>query len=55
MSTVSDGAVECRDVVVRYGDKTAVDGVSLTVPRGRILALLGHNGAGKTRWPTTTR
>jgi ABC-2 type transport system ATP-binding protein len=45
---VSDGAVECRDVVVRYDATTAVDGVSLTVPRGRVLALLGHNGAGKT-------
>jgi ABC-2 type transport system ATP-binding protein len=41
-------AVEVKDVVVRYGDKTAVDGVSLSVPRGRVLALLGHNGAGKT-------
>jgi ABC-2 type transport system ATP-binding protein len=45
---VSDGAVEVRDVVVRYGATVAVDGVSLTVPRGRVLALLGHNGAGKT-------
>jgi ABC-2 type transport system ATP-binding protein len=51
---VSDGAVEVSDVVVRYGAKTAVDAkiavdrVSLTVPRGRVLALLGHNGAGKT-------
>jgi ABC-2 type transport system ATP-binding protein len=45
---VSADAVECRDVVVRYGATTAVDGVSLTVPRGRVLALLGHNGAGKT-------
>ncbi|WP_433295944.1 ATP-binding cassette domain-containing protein [Actinoplanes sp. CA-030573] len=45
---MSDGAVECRDVVVRYGATVAVDGVSLTVPRGRVLALLGHNGAGKT-------
>ncbi|MGK5678290.1 ABC transporter ATP-binding protein [Actinoplanes sp. URMC 104] len=45
---MTDAAVELRDVVVRYGDTTAVDGVSLTVPRGRVLALLGHNGAGKT-------
>ena len=45
---MSDSAVEVRDVVVRYGATTAVDGVSLTVPRGRVLALLGHNGAGKT-------
>jgi ABC-2 type transport system ATP-binding protein len=41
-------AVEVRDVVVRYGDTTAVDGVSLVVPRGCVLALLGNNGAGKT-------
>ncbi len=41
-------AVDVRDVVVRYGDKVAVDHVSLSAPRGRILALLGHNGAGKT-------
>ncbi|MBL7254046.1 ABC transporter ATP-binding protein [Paractinoplanes lichenicola] len=45
---MTDEAVEVRDIVVRYGDTTAVDGVSLTVPRGRVLSLLGHNGAGKT-------
>jgi ABC-2 type transport system ATP-binding protein len=45
---MSDDAVEVNGLVVRYGDTTAVDGVSLTVPRGRVLALLGHNGAGKT-------
>src|SRR4051812_26738000 len=41
-------AVVVRDVVVRYGDTVAVDGVSLVAPRGSILALLGNNGAGKT-------
>jgi ABC-2 type transport system ATP-binding protein len=41
-------AVEVTDLVVRYGDVTAVHGVSLAVPRGRVLALLGSNGAGKT-------
>jgi ABC-2 type transport system ATP-binding protein len=45
---MSDDAVEVNGLVVRYGDTTAVDGVSLTVPRGRVLSLLGHNGAGKT-------
>jgi ABC-2 type transport system ATP-binding protein len=45
---VGAGAVEVRDVVVRYGDTTAVDRVSLTAPRGQVLALLGNNGAGKT-------
>ncbi len=45
---MTDDAVEVRDVVVRYGGSIAVDGVSLTVARGRVLALLGNNGAGKT-------
>lgn len=43
-----ENAVEVQDVVVRYGEVVAVDGVSLAVPRGSILALLGNNGAGKT-------
>jgi ABC-2 type transport system ATP-binding protein len=33
---------------MRYGDKTAVDGLSLTVERGSVTAVLGPNGAGKT-------
>jgi ABC-2 type transport system ATP-binding protein len=41
-------AVEVSDLVVRYGDVTAVREVSLTLPRGAVLALLGSNGAGKT-------
>src|SRR5690349_12163282 len=43
-----EAAVEVQDVVVRYGGVVAVNGVSLTVDRGSILALLGNNGAGKT-------
>jgi ABC-2 type transport system ATP-binding protein len=45
---VPSPAVEVRDLVKRYGDRTAVDGISLTVERGQLLALLGTNGAGKT-------
>ncbi|HZU80737.1 MAG TPA: ABC transporter ATP-binding protein [Acidimicrobiales bacterium] len=43
-----DTVAECRDLVVRYGTRTAVDGLSLTVGRGQVVALLGPNGAGKT-------
>jgi ABC-2 type transport system ATP-binding protein len=45
---VSSPAVEIRDLVKSYGGNTAVAGVSLTVERGQLLALLGTNGAGKT-------
>jgi ABC-2 type transport system ATP-binding protein len=41
-------AIDCRDLVVRYGDHTAVDRLSLEAHHGRVLALLGPNGAGKT-------
>ncbi|MFE0747878.1 ABC transporter ATP-binding protein [Gordonia sp. NPDC058843] len=41
-------AVEVRGLVKRFGDRTAVDRLDLTLERGEILALLGPNGAGKT-------
>lgn len=40
--------LEVRNVTKRYGDHTALSGVSLSVRRGRIFGLLGPNGAGKT-------
>jgi len=47
---VSDAApaVVVDGLVMRYGDKVAVDELSLTVDRGTITAVLGPNGAGKT-------
>jgi ABC-2 type transport system ATP-binding protein len=41
-------AVEVVDLVKAYGARRAVDGLSLTLERGAVLALLGPNGAGKT-------
>jgi ABC-2 type transport system ATP-binding protein len=41
-------AIEIDDLRKRYGDVTALDGVSLTVPEGSFFGLLGPNGAGKT-------
>ncbi|WP_024448051.1 daunorubicin resistance protein DrrA family ABC transporter ATP-binding protein [Mycolicibacterium iranicum] len=45
-------AIEAIDLVKRFGDETAVGGVSFAVPPGTVLGLLGPNGAGKT---TTVR
>lgn len=41
-------AIHAADLRKRFGKKTAVENISLTVPKGTIHALLGPNGAGKT-------
>lgn len=41
-------AVEAHGLVKTFGDNRAVDGVSLSIPRGSICGVLGPNGAGKT-------
>lgn len=41
-------AIEITNLTKVYGDKAAVDGLSLTVPRGCFFGFLGPNGAGKT-------
>jgi len=40
--------IECRGLSKAYGRKIALDGVDLSVGRGRIVGLLGPNGSGKT-------
>jgi len=53
--------IELREVQKRFGSRLAVDDLTLTVTRGEIFGLLGHNGAGKSTaigmmlgqvWPT---
>ncbi|HSK93339.1 MAG TPA: ABC transporter ATP-binding protein [Candidatus Angelobacter sp.] len=40
--------LEARDLTRRFGDLTALDSVSFSIPPGQVVGLLGHNGAGKT-------
>ena len=41
-------AIELHNLVFRYGDRTAVQGISLTVEAGAIFGMLGPNGGGKS-------
>ena len=40
--------IECKEVVKTFGEKVALDHVSVDIPEGKIFGLLGPNGAGKT-------
>ncbi|OXA74884.1 ABC transporter ATP-binding protein [Flavobacterium branchiophilum NBRC 15030 = ATCC 35035] len=45
---MSSNILEVGNVIKKYGDYTALNDVSLRVPKGSIYGLLGPNGAGKT-------
>ena len=45
---VDEVAVEMRNIVKKFGDFTANDGINLVVHKGEIHAILGENGAGKS-------
>ena len=45
---MSESVIAISDLTRRFGAKTALDAVSLSVPRGGVYGLVGANGAGKT-------
>jgi len=45
---MNDPVIQIQHVIKRYKSKPVLDDLSLTVPRGSVLGLLGKNGAGKT-------
>ena len=42
------GLIDCKEVCKNFGEKVALDHVSIDIPEGKIFGLLGPNGAGKT-------
>ena len=48
VSTPAAPLLELRDLVVRYGSITALQGINISVHSGELVALLGSNGAGKS-------
>ena len=42
------GLIECKEICKSFGEKVALDHVTLDIPEGKIFGLLGPNGAGKT-------
>ncbi len=45
---MSELAIDVRGLVKRFGDKAAVDGVDIQMPKGQVWGFLGPNGSGKT-------
>ena len=44
----SQPLLACQALTKRFGDRVALDNVTLSIPRGRVVGLLGPNGSGKT-------
>jgi phospholipid/cholesterol/gamma-HCH transport system ATP-binding protein len=48
MSNETENYIEVRDLVVKYGDRTVLNGVSFDVKRGEVFVILGGSGSGKS-------
>ncbi len=48
LNTNPSALVELRDIRFGYGERIILDGISLTIPRGKVTALMGASGGGKT-------
>ncbi|MEY4435596.1 MAG: hypothetical protein RL175_551 [Pseudomonadota bacterium] len=48
LNTNPDALVALRDVRFGYGERIILDGITLTIPRGKVTALMGASGGGKT-------
>ena len=42
------GIIQCKEISKSFGEKVALDKVSVDIPKGKLFGLLGPNGAGKT-------
>jgi len=47
-TTLSTSLVELRNLTFGYGERVVLDNISLTLPRGKVTALMGASGGGKT-------
>jgi phospholipid/cholesterol/gamma-HCH transport system ATP-binding protein len=48
MTPNPDALVELRNLTFGYGEQVVLDGISLSIPRGKVTALMGASGGGKT-------
>jgi phospholipid/cholesterol/gamma-HCH transport system ATP-binding protein len=48
MTDTAEPIIQVENLVVKYGDRTVLDGLSFTVRRGEIFVILGGSGSGKT-------
>ena len=47
-SAAPENVIEISNLTRKFGSKIALDNVTLNIPQGVVIGLVGHNGAGKT-------